>query len=114
MTTYSATIGKGNLAIARIERPSVYKLNFVLLIILIISAVAFVFMANLRVAWEYSLNLDRNKLSTLNTQSVSQDQSSANPDLEALLLFAQESGMIEAKDVSSILQDGSFAMEPSL
>ena len=110
MTTYSATIGKGNLALARIEKPSVYKLNLALVTILITSAVAFVFMANLRVAREYSLNLNRNKLGALNAQNVSQDQSSANPDLEALLLFAQKSGMIEAKDVASILQDGNFAL----
>ena len=98
------------MALARTEKPSVYKLNLALLIILIISAVAFVFMANLRVAREYSLNLHRNKLNVLNAQNVSQDQSSANPDLEALLLFAQKSGMIEAKDVDSILQDGNFAL----
>lgn len=110
MTTYSATISKNNLAVARIERPSVHRLNLALLAILIMLAGAFVFLANLRVAWEYSLNMQRSRLSALNAKSVLQDQSSTNSSLEALLLFTQKTGMVEAKDVGSILQDGNFAL----
>lgn len=112
MSAYSAVISKSNLAVAKTEGPSVYGFNFILLTLMVISTIAYIFLANLQVTWEYSLNSRKNKQNVLNAQTISRNQGFAEPSLEAVLLFAQKSGMVEAKETDSILQDRNFALTP--
>lgn len=112
MTTYSGVIGKRELAAVNIDGRSYYRLNVGLLLSLVLLAFAYVFLANLNVAQKYSLNMRRSEFNTLNARMVSEDQNLVGTDLESLLSFAQKSGMVEAKDHDSILQDGNFALTP--
>ena len=73
--------------------------------------VAYVFLANFTVAQKYGLNLRKNELNALNAQTGSlNNEYQSDRDMEALLLFAKRSGMVEAKDIDSILQDRDFAL----
>ena len=112
VTTYSGVIGRRGMAAVKIGGYSFFRLNIALLLLLVLLMTAYIFLANLRVAWEYSLNSRKNQLNALNARPLSQNINSANPDLETLLLFARKSGMIEAKDANSILQDRNFALTP--
>lgn len=114
MTTYSGVIAKNDLVATKINRRTVYRSNFILLTLIILLAVAYVFLANLYVAQKYSLNLRKNELSTLNAQIVFQGQNSADLDREALLLFAHKYNMVEVKDSDSIVQERNFAVETTL
>jgi hypothetical protein len=111
MTTYSNIIGKNVLADISIQSRLFYKLNLVLLISAIFMAFAYIFLANFIVAQKYSLNLRKNELNALNAQTeLLNNEYQLDQDLKALLLFTERSGMIEAKDIDSILQDRGFAL----
>lgn len=74
-------------------------------------AFAYIFSANFVVAQKYGLNLRKNELNALNAQAGSlNNEYQSDQDLEVLLLFAKRSGMVEAKDIESILQDRNFAL----
>ena len=114
MTTYSGVIGKNELAETRIHSHSFYKLNLILLGFLILMAFAYVFLANFVVAQKYGFNLRKNELNALNAQTrYLNKEHESDQGMEALLLFAQKSGMVEAKEVDSILQDRDFALGSS-
>jgi len=114
MTTYSGVIGKNELAEVRIQSRSFYKLNLILLGFVILTAFAYIFLANFTVAQKYGLNLRKNELNAFNAQAgFLNDEYQSDQDMEALLLFAKKSGMIEAKDTDSILQDRDLALSPA-
>lgn len=111
MTTYSGIIGKNELAEVRIQNHLFYKLNLVLLILAILIAFAYIFLANFIVAQKYNLNLRKNEFNTLNAQiGLLNKEYQSDQDTEALLLFTKRTGMVEARDIDSILQDGDFAL----
>lgn len=110
MTTYSGVIGKNELAATSENSRFYYRANLVLLAIAILSLAAYIFLANFLVAQRYSLNLRRGEANALSAPAVSQNKHRADLNLETLMLFAQKSGMIEARDTESILQERSFAL----
>lgn len=111
LTTYSGIIGKNELAEVRIQNRLFYKLNFVLLILAILIAFAYIFLANFIVAQKYSLNLRKNEFNTLNAQiGLLNKEYQSDQDTKALLLFTKRTGMVEARDIDSILQDRDFAL----
>lgn len=76
-------------------------------------ALIYIFLANFVVAQKYGLNLRKHELNAVNVKTGflnNEYQSDQNP--EALLVFAKKLGMIEAKEVDSILQDRDFALSP--
>ena len=90
-----------------------YKLNLVLLGSVILMAFVYIFLANFVVAQKYGFNLRKNELNALNAQARSlNNEYKSDQDMEVLLLFAQKSGMVEAKDIDSILQDRDVALSP--
>lgn len=111
MTTYSGVVGKNVLAEVRIQSRSFYRLNLVLLISVVLMVFAYIFLANFIVIQKYGLNLRKNELNALNAQAGSlNNEYQSDQDTEALLLFAKKSGMVEAKDIDSILQNQDFAI----
>ncbi len=90
-----------------------YKLNLVLLGSVILMVFVYIFLANFVVAQKYGFNLRKNELNALNAQARSlNNEYKSDQDMEVLLLFAQKSGMVEAKDIDSILQDRDVALSP--
>lgn len=96
----------------RIEHTSVFRLNLILLLIAAFIILAGVFISNLLVAQRYALNLRKSELGQLNAMLAAEDQYGGGEDLRALLRFAQNSGLVEAKDIDSILEKDGFAVLP--
>jgi len=112
VTTYSGVLGKRDLVLAQTGGYSVYKLNLGLLLATVMLAGTYIFLANFAVAQKYSLGFNKNKLNNLIATTVLEERFTNNNDVGSLLIFAQKSGMVEAKDTESILQDRNFAITP--
>ncbi|MDP2664661.1 MAG: hypothetical protein Q8O97_01695 [bacterium] len=117
MTVYSGVLSrplqikdKHRAVSVKIEHASVFRLNLVLLLMAAITIVAYVFISNLLVAQRYALNLRKSELSQLNAKLAAKDQYGGGEDLKALLRFAQNSGLVEAKDTDSILENDGLAI----
>ena len=107
MTVYSGVINKNTLAAVKIDQPSIYRLNFVLLVVVIIMFVVYVFLANFLAAQKYSFELRQKEFRALNSGTVASGDRELT--LEELVSYARSEGMVEAKDVDSILQNSGFA-----
>ncbi|MEK7151484.1 MAG: hypothetical protein AAB784_02095 [Patescibacteria group bacterium] len=83
----------------------------VLLLSAVVFALSYVFLANFLVSQKYSLNIKRVEASILHANLPSTANYGTPEDLGAILLFAQKNGMIEARDVNSIIQDRNFALD---
>ncbi|MBI2669592.1 MAG: hypothetical protein HYX20_00370 [Candidatus Yanofskybacteria bacterium] len=106
--TKYAHFGEG----VKIEHSSVFKLNLILLLIAGITIAAYVFISNLMVARKYALNLRKSEISQLNAKLAAEDQQYGGENLETLLRFAKNYGLVEAKDNDSILEKDGFAVLP--
>ena len=118
MTVYSGVLSrplqikdKHRAVSVKIENATILKLNLVLLFIAAVTIVAYVFISNLLVAQKYALNLRKSELSQLNAKLTVEDRYGGG-ELEVLFRFAQNHGLIEAKDTDSILEKDGFAILP--
>ena len=98
------------MAVAKIGRSSVHKLNAVLLGAVLLFIAGYVFLANFTVYQKYTFDLRKNEFNSLST--VITKQGNDILDLNELLYYAQRSGMVESKDAESIVIDGNFALTP--
>lgn len=112
MTVYSAVLARHQTvqASARVENKLVFRLNSALLLATVFFAALYVFASNFLVAQRYSLDARKTQFNQLNTQLDVEIGYDTAPVLKGLLIFAQKSGMVEAKDTDSILQKEGFAI----
>src|SRR3989344_8904199 len=82
----------------------VFRLNLILLLIAVTASAVYVFTSNLLVARRYVLNLRKSELSQLNAKLTAEDRDNRSEDLGALLYFAQNYGLVGAKDTDFILE----------
>lgn len=71
---------------------------------------AYIFLANFLAAEKYAVGISKKELYSLGGLEARSGLNMAETDIDNLLIFAQKSGMIEAKDVDSIIQDRNFAL----
>lgn len=74
--------------------------------------IAYIALANFLVSQKYVVTARKAEINRLSASVGAHSQELIDNDLEALLLFAQKSGMVETKDASHILEEGSFALTP--
>ncbi len=69
-------------------------------------------MSNFLVYQRYALSTQKVKFNQLNAKLLTEKQHGDYSDLRGLTLFAQKSGLVEAKDTDSILENDGFAVLP--
>ena len=112
MTVYSGVINKNTLATVKavkIDQPSIYRLNFVLLSAAVILFVSYVFLANFLAAQKYSFELRQKEFRAFNSTVAVPSGGVKELTMEELASYARRAGMVEAKDTDSILQNSGFA-----
>ncbi|MBI2063583.1 MAG: hypothetical protein HYT65_01155 [Candidatus Yanofskybacteria bacterium] len=116
MTVYVGALNNRHQAAASVKlghHTSVFKLNLFLMLAAMIVIMVYVFTSNLMVARRYALNLRKSELNQLNARLAAENQyGGRGEDLRALLSFAQNYGLVEAKDIDSILEKDGFAILP--
>ena len=116
MTAYVGLLNNRHQADASVKlgyHTPVFKLNLFLMSVAVIVIMIYVFTSNLMVARRYALNLRKSELSQLNARLATENQyGGRGEDLRALLSFAQNYGLVEAKDIDSILEKDGFALLP--
>lgn len=109
-STSNSSAATHDLAFGRV---SIFKLNLAVAILVIALAAIYIFLANFLVYQKYMSNTLKNRFNQmsakLSAESVDADTAG---DLNALLLFAQKSDMVEAKDASIIWEDTGVASLP--
>lgn len=94
----------------KIEHTPVFRSNLILLLIATITIVVYVFISNLLVAQRYALNLHKSEINQLNVKLTVEGRDNRGEELGVLLHFAQNYGLVEAKDTDSILEKDGFAI----
>lgn len=132
MTVYSKTIGREEFGVigfgkSRARRAvsvesnrsgqaiktitPVFKLNLILLFVAVLTLIGYVFLSNFLTSQKYALNLRKYEFNQLSALSAADNRNATDKqDLNGLMIFAQKSGMVEAKDIGVILEDGNFAL----
>ncbi len=90
------------------ESPRMYKINLVLSILVLVMIVGYVSIANFTIAQRYMLDVRKTQFNSISAELSSTN--AGNTDLKQLLLFANQSGMVEAKDTATIIQNSGFAL----
>ncbi len=70
----------------------------------------YVFLANFLVSQKYGLVLKRSQLHGLSSQGLIGD---GEPDIKEIMQFAEKTGMVEAKNPGSLVDDSKFAISKS-
>ena len=114
MTVYSGIINGHRLAVAADKSPSSTTpigLNLVLIFVMLTVMLGYIFASNFLVSKRYILGVRKQQLNQINaTLQAANSELSGKSGMENLLLFAQASGMIEAKDTGFILEETGFAL----
>ena len=105
MTVYTGEIGKNTLIGTKTNQPVAYRLNLTLFM-------AYIFLANFLVTQKYSVELRKKEFRTISSSTANPKPSIKETSMEELLTFARSTGMVEAKDTDSIMQNRGFAVSP--
>jgi len=90
---------------------SVYKVNLFLLVMASLMLFSYIFLSNFVTSQAYALNVRKSEFNQLSAVAAANNMEVPDQqDLNALMTFAQKSGMVEAKDIGVILEDGNFAL----
>jgi TctA family transporter len=91
------------------SRSLIFRLNFTLVAVFIATLLAYVFLSNFLVSQKYILNVSRQKLNQASA-ALSNETSAEIYNMKDLLLFAQTSGLVEAKEIGVILEESGIAL----
>ncbi|MBI2062976.1 MAG: hypothetical protein HYT61_01910 [Candidatus Yanofskybacteria bacterium] len=92
------------------ENSSVYRFNLILVAMAIVAMTTYIFLSNLLVSQRYALGLRWSELNRLNAGLLTEEQQGVSYNMKELLIYGQKSGLIEAKDIDSILENDGFAV----
>lgn len=109
MTVYTGVLNRYRVTQVKTEYGHLRRLNLILAEMAVVVVIIYVFLSNLLVSQKYSLILHKEELNQLNAKLLMQKHES-DYGMEGLLIFARKSGLIEAKDSSSILRNDGFAI----
>lgn len=88
-----------------------FGLNLILTFLMLAMVLGYIFLSNLLVSQKYLLGVRKQQFNQISAGlQVANTEISNAREIEDLLLFAQASGMIEAKDTSFILEEGGVAL----
>lgn len=111
MTIYSGTVNHiRNKTIDAAPSP-LFGLNLVLAILALAVLSVYIFLSNFLVSQKYALGIHRQSFSQMSA-GLPSEASAENTtyDIKDLLLFAQMSGLVEAREISAILEEGGVAL----
>jgi hypothetical protein len=86
----------------------------ILAILMLVTLASFTFLSNLLVSQRYTLNLRKQQLNQLVAGLPDKTADSSVSDMKDLLLFAQTSGMVEAKNAGVILEEAGVAVSETV
>ena len=112
MTVYTGVIGKNTLIGTKTNQPVAYRLNLTLFMAAVVLFMAYIFLANFLVTQKYSVELRKKEFRTISSSTANPKPSIKETSMEELLTFARSTGMVEAKDTDSIMQNRGFAVSP--
>ena len=114
MTVYSGVLNGHRSAAVANKNPSFtvpFGLNLVLIFVVLAAMLGYIFASNFLVSKRYILGVRKQQLSQVNAAlQAANSELSGKHGMESLLLFAQTSGMIEAKDTGFILEETGVAL----
>ncbi len=114
MTVYSGVLNGHRLAAVANKSPSFTaptRLNLALIFVVLAVMSGYIFASNFLVSKRYILGIRKQQLNQINaTLQAANSELSGKRGMENLLLFAQTSGMIEAKDTGFILEETGVAL----
>lgn len=84
------------------------KINIILLAVATLAVLAYVVLSNVLVSRRYLLNSLKAEFGRESAQSIN---TNSEPNIESLINFAENAGMVEAKDTATILMDSTFAFD---
>lgn len=84
------------------------KLNILLSAVVLLVILVYVIISNALISQKYLLNSLRAEFSRASIQSAG---ANSEKNIESLIHFAENAGMIEAKDTATILMDSGFALD---
>lgn len=123
MTVYSGVLGRNqsipksitktsNRAAAGDARnASIGRLNIFLLFAVMLAVLAYIIFSNFLVSQRYLLNSLRSNFNQENIELAGSENGGSDIDLGAIINFARNTGMVEAKDTAIIFGDQRFALE---
>jgi hypothetical protein len=86
-----------------------FRLNVVLMLLMLASIFSYLFLSNLLVSERYSLSLRKQKFNQLSAELTSESMQKTNR-VDDLLSFVKTSGMVEAKDINTVTEENGFAL----
>lgn len=87
------------------------KLNLVLIFVVLAVMLGYIFASNLLVSKKYILGIRKQQFNQISASlQAANSELSGQHGMEDLLLFAQASGMIEAKDTGFIVEETGVAL----
>ena len=86
-----------------------FRLNVVLMLLMLASIFSYLFLSNLLVSERYSLSLRKQKFNQLSAELTSESMQKTNR-VDDLLSFVKASGMVEAKDINTVTEENGFAL----
>jgi len=114
LTVYSGVLNGHRLSAAtNRDLPSTapLKLNLVLIFVVLAVMLGYIFASNLLVSKRYILGVRKQQFNQASTSlQAANSELSGQRGMEDLLLFAQASGMIEAKDTGFIVEETGVAL----
>lgn len=88
-----------------------FRLNLILAVLALAAFSGYVFLSNFLVSQRYALGMRKQQFSQTSTALSSETANGSDvSDMKALLLFAQTSGLVEAKDAGIILEENEIVL----
>lgn len=90
---------------------SIGRLNILLLFAAMLAVSAYIIFSNFLVSQRYLLNSLRSNFNQENVKLAGSKSGGSDIDLETIINFARNTGMVEAKDAAIVFGDQRFALE---